>query len=611
MYRFQLFSLACAVAVSIVMCSDHVTAQLTSPDDVAARKLHDLFELRDQWEREHFPSWAMSRGDYSNADRLADTSLEAIEQRHRDTIAHREMLHAISPAQLSPTDQINHNLFDLILTRDIRGHEFRTFLSPIGGRFGPQQSIPQMAERVRFNSFEDYQNYLSRLEQVPQMVQALIERMKVGVKEGRTPPKVTLEGVPAQFDALLESDGGLTLLAEPFERIPKTIDEEVADGIRSRFETWSLPSVRSSIAAMREFFVNDYLPHCRTSIAAADYPDGENYYKHQLFVMTTLEISAQQVHEIGLSEVKRIRAEMMDVIRSSDFMELRPEASSLSDDDLFAAFVEYLRTDPRFYYDKPEDLLDGYRVICKKVDPWMARLFKTLPRQPYGVKEIPAFMAPNQTTAYYSGGDMRNAEPGYFYANTYALDQRPKYEMTALAIHEAVPGHHHQVAIATEMEDVPEFRRNTWITAYGEGWALYSERLGMEMGLYETPYDNFGRLLYEMWRACRLVVDPGMHALGWSRQQAIDFMAANTALSMLNIQTEVDRYIAWPGQATAYKLGELKIRELRTQAESELGEHFDIREFHDVILIDGPMTLPMLDDKVNAWIADVQAQVRD
>lgn len=573
----------------------------------ASTRLHELFELRDQWEREQFPSWAMSRGDYSNADRIADVSLTAIERRHHDTIRHREMLREISPEQLDHDDRINYDLFELILTRDIRGHCFRTFLSPVGGRFGPQQSIPQMAERVRFNTAEDYRNYLTRLEQVPAMVDDIIDRMKLGVEEGRTPPKVTLEGVPGQFDALVAEGGGLTMLAEPFDDMPERIDEVVAAALRNRFETTSLPMVRSAVERFRDYFVSDYLPHCRQSIAATDLPDGDAYYQHQLYVMTTLEISAREVHEIGLREVARIRAEMMDVIRESDFMELRPAASSLSDDELFAAFVEYLRTDPRFYYDDPQELLDGYRVICKKVDPWMAKLFKTLPRLPYGVKEIPAFMAPNQTTAYYSSGDLRNAEPGYFYANTYALDQRPKFEMTALAIHEAVPGHHHQVALAKEMENVPEFRRNTWFTAYGEGWALYSERLGIEMGLYETPYDNFGRLLYEMWRACRLVVDPGMHALSWSRQRAIDFMAANTALSVHNIETEVDRYISWPGQATAYKLGELKIRELREQAESVLGERFDIREFHDVILVDGPMTLPMLEQKVYAWIEQVEA----
>jgi len=584
-------------------------AAFAQHDNPAAQRLHELFEQRHQWELDEFPRQAMSQGDYSNADRIADRSIEAIERRHRDTVGHRDALHEISPAELSRDDQLNYNLFDEHLTRQVRDHRFREFLMPIGGRSGPQQSIPQMAQRVRFKTVGDYRNYLKRLEQVPGAVNDIIERLSIGVAEGRTPPKITLEGVPGQFEALLEEDGGLTMLAEPFEDMPKTIDPTDAAVLRDRFETTSLPMVRKSMVKLRDYVVDDYIPSCRESIAATDLPDGEAYYQHQLYEMTTLEITAQQVHEIGLREVKRIRSEMMDVIRSSDFMELRPEASKLSDDDLFDAFVEYLRTDERFYYEDPEALLDGYRVICKKVDPWMAKLFKTLPRQPYGVKEIPAFMAPNQTTAYYSSGDLRNAEPGYFYANTYALDQRPKYEMVALAIHEAVPGHHHQVALAKEMEDVPAFRKDIWFTAYGEGWALYSERLGLEMGLYESPYDNFGRLLYEMWRACRLVVDPGMHALGWSRQRAIDFMSENTALSELNITTEVDRYISWPAQATAYKLGELKIRELREKAETALGERFDIRSFHDVILIDGPMTLPMLEQKVNAWIEQQELKV--
>ncbi|MGE3182266.1 MAG: DUF885 family protein, partial [Phycisphaerae bacterium] len=269
--------------------------------------------------------------------------------------------------------------------------------------------------------------------------------------------------------------------------------------------------------------------------------------------------------------------------------------------------VHYLRTDPRFYYETEEELLAGYREICKQIDAWMPRLFGHLPRLPYGVIKIPDFMAPSQTTAYYSQGDIRNAEPGYFYANTYALDQRPKYEMRALAVHEAVPGHHHQVAIAQELEGLPEFRKNYWITAFGEGWGLYSERLGIEMGLYKDPYDDFGRLTYEMWRACRLVVDPGMHALGWSRQQAVDFMLANTALSEVNINAEVDRYISWPGQATAYKIGELKIRELRSKAEETLGDRFDLRAFHDKVLEAGCIPLDVLENRVNAWIESQNA----
>ncbi len=313
---------------------------------------------------------------------------------------------------------------------------------------------------------------------------------------------------------------------------------------------------------------------------------------------------------------------MMDVIKSSDFMTREVEvervatphgrstsitkpAQSLSSDELFRMFIYYLRTDPRFYYTEEEDLLRGYRDICKRIDAELPKLFKTLPRQPYGVRKIPDFMAPSQTTAYYSRGDIRNAQPGYFYANTHALDQRPKYEMIALALHEAVPGHHFQIAIAQELKEVPEFRKHSWFTAYGEGWALYAERLGLEMNFFEDPYDNFGRLLYEMWRACRLVVDPGMHALGWSREKAVQFMLDNTALSELNVNTEIDRYIAWPGQATAYKIGELKIRKLRGIAEDRLGKRFDVREFHDVILGAGSLPLSVLEGRIHRWIESI------
>ena len=298
----------------------------------------------------------------------------------------------------------------------------------------------------------------------------------------------------------------------------------------------------------------------------------------------------------------RIRAEMMTVIRSTDFLGRFPVAAELSDDQLFKAFLHYLRTDSRFYHRTEEELLRNYRDICKRVDALLPKLFRTIPRLPYGVRKIPDFMAPSQTTAYYSHGDIRNAEPGYFYANTYALDERPKYEMIALAMHEAVPGHHLQIALAQELENVPEFRKDVWFTAFGEGWALYSERLGLEVGLYDDPYDNFGRLLYEMWRACRLVVDPGIHALGWSREQAVTFMLDNTALSELNINNEVDRYIAWPGQATAYKIGELKIRALRTRGEQILGERFDLRAFHNRVLGAGAIPLSILERRIDEWI---------
>lgn len=588
--------------MTTTICAAFMAAAIgmTNPQS-AHEQLHALFEERHEWQMREFPERAMARGDYRYADRITDNSIDAIERRHRETQDFLARLHEIDRDTLDEDDVVNYELFELDLERSIKGHEHRDFLTPVSGRSGPHQRIAQMAERVRFRSVEDYENYLTRLEQVPQRIDNTIELMRIGVEEGRTPPRVVLQGIPMQFHALLEG-GGLNQLRQPFTRFPRHIDEETRMALRQRFDERSKPQVREAIATFGTFMQEEYVPGCRESIAAADWPNGEAYYDHQLWVMTTTDLTAREIHEIGLSEVKRIRREMMDVIRRSDFLELHPEHSSLEDDALFDAFVEYLRTDERFYYDDPEDLLAGYRNICKIVDGHMPRLFKTLPRLPYTVKEVPRFMAPTQTTAYYQSGSLENAEPGVFYANTYRLDQRPKYEMIALAIHEAVPGHHHQIALAQEIEGIPEFRRETWFTAFGEGWALYSERLGIEMGLYDDPYDDFGRLLYEMWRACRLVVDPGMHALGWSREQAIEFMKENTALSEHNIVTEIDRYIAWPGQATAYKIGEIRIVELRKRAEEALGETFDLREFHDVVLLAGAIPLPVLERRVEEWI---------
>lgn len=573
--------------------------------DEPAARLHELLRERFEWQLREFPEQAMARGDYSNAEKVTDNSLAAIERRHGETRAFAERLGEIEPSELSANDRLSYELFALNLRNAIEGHRFRMFLAPITGRSGPHQRIGQMHERVRFAGYDDYANYLTRLEQVPRSIADTIAAMRLGLEEGRTPPKVAILGVPGQTRVLVE--GGLNALAGPFERMPARITPSQRAELKRRFDTRSMPAVRGAIQQFSAFLTDEYLPNCRETIAAHDLPDGQAYYAFQLRVMTTTNLTAREIHDLGLSEVKRIRAEMMSVIRASDFTEVNPSAAALTDEALFKAFIHYLRTDPRFYHATEQELLAGYRDICKRVDAILPKLFKTLPRLPYGVRKIPDFMAPNQTTAYYSRGDIRNAQPGYFYANTFALDQRPKYEMVALAMHEAVPGHHLQVAISQELANVPELRKNSWFTAFGEGWALYSERLGLEHGLYDDPYDNFGRLLYEMWRACRLVVDPGMHALGWSREEAVRFLLDNTALSEVNIDAEVDRYIAWPGQATGYKIGELKIRELRARAEEKLGERFDLREFHDVVLGAGSIPLTVLERRIDAWVSALTA----
>ena len=570
--------------------------------DETATALRAIFASYDEWLRQAFPESAMSRGDYRFARTITDPSLDGIEARHNVRISYLDRLNDLDRSLLDDQDQVSYDFFELLLRTEIDGHRFRTFLAPLSARSGPHQSIPQMGKDVRFKTEADYENYIIRLEFAPSIIDHTIKRLKLGVEEGRTPPRVTVESVPRQIAALL-AENGLDELAAPMNSMPEYLPDGVRARLRQRFNQYAMPRVRAALERLGTYVANEYVPACRESVAASDWPDGEAYYNHQLRLMTTTELSAQEIHDIGLSEVARIREEMMDVIRRSDFLtDVRTDLRDADDETIFNAFRTYLRTDSRFYYDTPEELVEGYRAICKRIDPWMIRMFKTLPRLPYGVIEIPMFMAPNQTTAYYSPGNLENATPGYYYVNTYALDQRPKYEMVALSLHEAVPGHHHQISLAQEIEDLPAFRQQTYLTAFGEGWALYAERLGLEMGLYEDPYDDFGRLTYEMWRACRLVVDPGMHALGWSRQQAIDFMLENSALSELNITNEVDRYIAWPGQACGYKIGELKIRELRARAEERLGSTFDVREFHDVILTAGAMPLPVLEKRVDTWL---------
>lgn len=582
-------------------------AQSAAQPPSPAAALHALFDERYEWEAREFPETAMSRGDYRFADHISDQSLAAIDRRHAQTKALLARLDAIPREQLPENDQLNYDLFALQLRNDVDGHRFATYLQPVGGRFGPQQEIPQMHERIRFRGPLDHENYLNRLEQTPALIDQTIERMRAGVKARNVPPRVCVLGVPAQFDALLDG-GGLDGLATPLQTLAGVEDPAQRDALKRRFEGTTMPAVRAAVARLGAYVRDDYLPACRESIAARDLPDGAAFYAWQLRVMTTTDLTAEQIHELGLREVARIHAEMLAVIRRTDYYATLPGAAGLDDDALFRGFLEFLRRDPRFYHKSEGDLLRAYRDICKRIDGELPRIFKTLPRLPYGVRKIPDFMAPAQTTAYYQPGDPRNAEAGNFYANTFALDQRPTYEMIALAMHEAVPGHHLQIALAQELADVPDFRRDMWFHVFGEGWALYSERLGIEMGLYADPYDDFGRLLYEMWRACRLVVDPGIHALGWSRERAVQFMLDNTALSPHNIDAEVDRYIAWPGQATAYKIGELKIRELRARAEQALGPRFDLREFHDVVLLAGSVPLTTLERRIDAWIARQRAE---
>ncbi|MFM7843026.1 MAG: DUF885 domain-containing protein, partial [Planctomycetota bacterium] len=505
------------------------------------------------------PLFATHVGDSRYNDQLPRVSLADQKRRLVEKRQLLAKLEAIPTASFIPADRINHGILLRQLRDEISELTFQSYLQPITSRSGFHISFPDLPQQTPFLQVRDYENYIRRLEQFDRYVAEHMELMREGVKLGWVLPSVVLEGYRDSIEPHVVSDATKSLLFAPFNRYPAVIP--AAD--QMRLTERGTAAVREHVVVgYRNFlkFMNDeYVPAARATIAAAALPEGRAFYQHRVRHFTTLDLTPEQVHETGLNEVKRIRAEMLQVMKKADFK------------GEFPAFLEFLRSDPRFYATSPEQLQKEVAWILKRMDGELPRLFQTLPRTPYGLRPIPDYIAPRTTSAYYQppGGDGRVA--GFYYINTFNLKSRPLYEMEALSLHEAVPGHHLQLALQQELTGLPAFRRYTHFTAYIEGWALYAERLGLEVGFYQDPYQDFGRLTFEMWRACRLVVDTGMHYQGWTREQAIQFMAENTALALHNIRSEVDRYIAWPGQALGYKIGELKIRQLRERATRELG----------------------------------------
>ncbi|MFM7051339.1 MAG: DUF885 domain-containing protein, partial [Planctomycetota bacterium] len=511
--------LALAAAVS-GHAGPRVASAQADPTDPTAR-FNEIVASYDAWRLYEFPEYALRKGVRDRAGELGDVSLRGINRRQMQMSGMLEELRAIDVARLAERDARDHALLvrDLALSTD--GFRFNGWMMPVGGRFGPHQDVVQMGDLGTFADEADFVAYVKRLQGVPGMLYDTVEVMRTGMREGVMPPKVTLVSVPEQIRAARL--GMREALRKPFARWPASVDAERRAQIMADFDA-ALDPIDTALTQFEAFFAGEYLPACRDSIGASDMKDGAAWYAHQLRVHTTTSKTAREIHDTGLAEVARIRAEMMQVIARTDWSKADPARAAMPEQERFAAFIRYLRTDSRFYCKTPEELLSRYREVCKRIDPKLPALFGTLPRLTYGVREIPRFMAPTQTTAYYQPGSPQRGEPGWFYANTYALDQRPTYEFIPLSLHEAVPGHHFQIALAQELADVREFRKDLDSTAFTEGWALYAERLGIEMGFFDDPYDDFGRLLYEMWRSTRLVVDTGMHAFGWSRQQAIDFM---------------------------------------------------------------------------------------
>ncbi len=553
--------------------------------------------LDEQWAADlrNNPLAATAAGESRYDDRLPVATPAEFERIAGEDAAFLARLRAIDRAALPPADRLNHELLQFILEHRVALAPYRQWRAPMLSDDGFHVEVMRMADGVPMNTSADYEQYVARLRAIPAYFDQNVANMRLGMEEGWTLPAEILPGIRAVIDGQQFASAERSPFWMPFRSMPETMpaaeQERLKAEARVAIEQGVLPAYRE----LRAFFVDEYLPAARTTVGASALPDGARYYEALTRYFTNLDVTPAQVHEIGLREVARIRAEMDAVMKEVKF------------DGDFAAFLQFLRTDPQFYARSGNELLMRASFIAKRADGLLPAYFGHLPRMPYSVEPVPAELAPNYTGGRYSPPPVGGRRGGQYWVNTYALDKRPLYVLPALTLHEAVPGHHLQGAIAQEMGEVPPFRRNFYPHAFGEGWALYTEKLGKEMGIYTTPYEEFGRLTYEMWRAVRLVVDTGLHAKGWTRQQARDYLAANTALSLHEVQTEVDRYIAWPGQALAYKMGELKILELRARAERELGPKFDIRAFHDAVLRSGGVPLPVLERQVGEYLAAASA----
>jgi uncharacterized protein (DUF885 family) len=556
------------------------------------KKLHQLFASRWDYTMKEYPEWATSVGYPGQNHRWTDHSEAAIERRKRELEEPARTLAAIDRAALSPEDQLSYDVFERSLTLSLEGRRFPAELLPITQMGGVHQGPVQVVTRMPAGSVKEYEDIVARLRGLPVLVDQSLALLRRGLARGITPPRITLRDVPQQVKNQIVSDPLASPLLAAFTKFPDDVPAADRERLLAEAKAAYTSGIAPAFQRLHDYLARTYIPGSRESIALRDLPDGAAWYAFNARQSTTTSLTPQQIHDIGLAEVKRIRAEMEAAMAEAGFK------------GTFAEFLQFLRTDPRFFFEKPEDLLAAYRDICKRADPELTRLFGTLPRLPYGVRPVPPYAEKSQPTAYYERGSLSAGRPGYFYANTYDLRSRPRWEMEALSLHEAVPGHHLQLALAQELPEVPDFRKHGAFTAYVEGWGLYAESLGGELGFYRDPYARFGRLTYEMWRAIRLVVDTGLHSLGWSRQQAIDLFRENAAKTEHDIVVEVDRYIVWPGQALAYKIGELKIQELKARARKAQGERFDVRAFHDRVLLSGPVPLGVLEARIDEWLRE-------
>jgi uncharacterized protein (DUF885 family) len=556
----------------------------------ATKELQELFTAAWDEDMQQRPEDASEMGDRRWNDRWMDRSPEAYARRdgsNREVLA---KLGKIDRGSLSKADQLNYDLFQKRYLDRLEQYKVRWFPMSFNQREGPQ-TIDDLGSALRFETAKDYEDWLARLRALPTALDQFTALLRQGMREHMVHPRIIMERIPAQIDKQIVTDPTQSGFYKPFKSFPPAISPADQQRLQQEAQKAVEQQVVPAFTKFRQFFAGEYLPACYDQVGAWQLPHGEELYARMIRHYTTTNMTPEEVHQTGLKEVARINAEMDRVMQQTGFKGSRTE------------FFNFLRTDPQFFYKTSDELFQAYKALAKTIDPNLVKVFRTLPREPYGVEAIPAAFAPDTTAAYYRAGAADGSRAGTYFVNLYKPDARPKWEMMALSLHESVPGHHLQIARAHELGEMPKFRRYGEYTVYVEGWGLYAESLGDDMGLYGDPYSKFGQLSYEMWRAVRLVVDTGIHVKHWTREQAIQYFMENCPKHELDITNEIDRYIAWPGQALAYKIGELKIKELRGRAKQKLGAKFDLKEFHDVVLGSGPLPLDILERNVDEWIA--------
>ena len=540
------------------------------------QKIITNYQEHESYDSKEYPLGLFTKDHYESEAKFAQNLLNQLANLNND--------------DLSENDLISYKLLKFELNDIIDYFNFERFLNPLLSDSGFHSSLNYMVKPL--SNFKKVEEYLNKLNSLPEFVDQNLTNIRIGLEKGVSQPIVIFDGYESTYNDHITINHLDNYFYSPFKNLPNDISDIQKDSINKVAKLTIEQVVVPQFKRIKEFFEKEYYPKTRKQIGVSSTPNGKKYYQNRIdYYTTSNEYTAEKIHQIGLDEVARIKSEMKKIIKDLKFK------------GSFEDFFKFLRTDEQFYAKTPKQLLMFARDIAKRADEQLPRFFKTLPRKPYGVAPVPDAIAPKYTSGRYVGTSKNSTDPGYYWVNTYDLNSRTLYTIPALTVHEAVPGHHLQGALNNELGDeIPSFRKNLYLSAYGEGWGLYTEYLAEEMGLYTTPYEQFGKLTYEMWRACRLVVDTGIHALGWSKQMVLDYMSSNTALSLHEINTETDRYISWPGQALSYKIGELKIRELRSIAEKELGSDFDIREFHEIILSEGTVTLSILESRVLNYI---------